>query len=84
MAALTIETVPGEYGGMVQKVVTGFSPEEMHELQSMEHREAEQKVIEMLDERNGNTGTCWACGYGIYGFRIGQIGCTFTIGTSCD
>lgn len=84
MPRLDIETLPGEYGGMVQKVVTGFTDAEMNELLSMEHGDAERKILEMLDERNGNTGSCWACGYGIYGFKLGTKGCTFTVGTSCD
>ena len=83
MPALSIETSP-YLPGIEQKTVTGFTDAEISELQSMELHEAEDRVLEMLDERNGNTGTCWKCGYGVYGFALGTKGCTFRIGTSCD
>ena len=37
--------------------IGGFSHAELSELKSMEHMEAKDKLLEILDERNNGTGT---------------------------
>ncbi len=67
--------------------VAGFSPAEIDELGSMDHREMTDKVLELLNTRNRGIGTVWHNGYGVYGVRIdpGIPDSVFvTIGTSCD
>lgn len=64
--------------------VSGFTQEEMNELGSMEHGEAERKVIDMLDARNSGYGTALKCGYGIYGFWISGANVCLRVGRSCD
>lgn len=83
---LTIETF-NRSPGMLEKIVTGFGGEaleELNKLYSEDKGAAEERAIEIIDRRNGNIGTCWARGYGIYGFRVADDGCVFTIGNSCD
>lgn len=84
MDKLVINEVP--YGGMGlrTKKITGFKDGELDELKSMEHREAREKIVEMLDSRNGNQGTCWACGYGIYGVWFDNEAVYMNIGGTCD
>lgn len=86
-APLTIETKPNSYS-TVQKIVTGFSKDEFDEIAELydsgEKQEAEDRALEIIDSRNGNIGSCWHNGYGIYGFRVGTKGCTFIIGNTCD
>lgn len=64
--------------------VTGFEEGELRELKSMEHREASEKLIEILNRRNGNIGTCWSQGYGIYGIWFDNEAAYVNIGKSCD
>ena len=86
-AHLKIEEAPHS-SGMVQKIVTGWTGEEFEEISKMfldgDKDGAQERALEILDNRNGNIGRCWHNGYGIYGFRVGENGCTFTVGTSCD
>lgn len=69
---------------MITKRITGFNDGELSELKSMEHHEAREKLIEMLDARNGNIGTCWACGNGVYGMWFDNEAAYLNIGSSCD
>lgn len=84
MAKLIIETLPAGRVGMETKKVTGFRDGELSELKSMEHHEAKYKLIEMLDNRNDKIGTCWGCGYGIYGLWFDNEAAYLNVGTSCD
>ena len=70
--------------GLDQIKISGFNDGELSELKSMEHGEAEKKLIEMLDSRNGGEGTCYACGYGIYGLWFDNEAAYMSVGTSCD
>lgn len=64
--------------------LTGFTEQELSELNSMDYREMKSKIAEIADERNNGIGTCWYNGYGIYNAWIGD-GCAYIeIGTSCD
>lgn len=65
-------------------MITGFSDGELSELKSMEHHEAKEKLLEMLNYRNNNLGTCWACGYGVYGLWFDNEAAYLNIGNRCD
>lgn len=84
MAELKIEKLPASRRGMAEMKITGFKDGELNELKSMEHHEAEEKLIDMLDYRNGNQGTCWAQGYGIYGVWFDNEAAYMNVGCSCD
>lgn len=71
-------------GGLDHVKITGFESGELGELKSMEHREAEQKLVEMLDSRNDGEGTRLACGYGIYGLWFDNEAAYLSVGNSCD
>lgn len=81
--ALTIDKQQS-YGGMQTMRIGGFREGELNELKSMEHYEARDKLLEMLDSRNGNTGTCWHNGNGVYGMWFDNEFAYMNIGTSCD
>lgn len=81
--ALTIEKQQ-QYGGLQTMRIGGFDDGELNELKSMEHYEAKDKLLEMLDSRNGNIGTCWHNGYGVYGLWFDNEYAYLNIGTSCD
>ena len=71
-------------GGLDHVKITGFNDGELSELKSMEHSEAQQKLVEMLDNRNNGQGTCYACGYGIYGLWFDNEAAYLSIGNTCD
>lgn len=79
---LKIDEVTRDYGYKVC-CVTGFSDDEYFALREM-GPSAENVILDMLDERNGRTGTCWKCGYGVYSFLMGDRCAIFKIGSSCD
>ena len=81
--ALTIEQQQ-RYGGLQTMRIGGFCDGELNELKSMEHNESKEKLLEMLDDRNGNIGTCWHNGYGVYGLWFDNEFAYLNIGTSCD
>lgn len=71
-------------GGLDEVKVTGFRDSELSELKSMEHGEAKQKLVEMLDSRNKGEGTRLACGYGIYGLWFDNEAAYLSVGNTCD
>ena len=80
---LKIEEI--QYGGRMRTVkVSGFRPGELSELKSMEHRESEEKLMDMLDTRNDGIGTRWACGYGVYGIWYDNEAAYINVGNSSD
>ena len=83
MAALKIEKTT--YSRGIDSVkITGFNNGELNELKSMEHHEAKEKLLDMLDNRNNNIGSNWAMGYGIYGLWFDNEAAYLNIGSSCD
>ena len=88
LAPLKIEETPAHSKTFKQMTVTGFTGEELEEIKRLNSelgkKEAEERALEILDKRNKGTGTCWANGYGVYGFNVGDNGVTFLIGSSCD
>ena len=61
MAPLKIKKI-----GQTSYEITGFTTSELDELMSMEYRDARDKIIPMLDDRNDGQGTYWAHCVGIY------------------
>lgn len=64
--------------------VTGWQKSELSELKSMEHYEASEKLIEMLDSRNNGLGSRLHNGYGIYGVWFDNEAAYLNCGTTCD
>lgn len=83
MEKLTVEKTGSGIGTDTMRI-SGFTDSEFAELRSMEHKEATEKVLEMLDARNGKLGSCWAQGYGVYGMWFGYEAVFMTVGNSCD
>ena len=83
MAKLTIEKRETTFGKTTMRI-GGFLDGELNELKSMEHYEAADKLLEMLDSRNDNIGTCWHNGYGVYGIWFDNEYAYVNIGASCD
>lgn len=83
MSAMKIEK--SRYGNGLDEIrISGFKDGELNELKSMEHMEAKEKLIEMLDDRNNGEGTALACGYGIYGMWFDNEYAYMNVGSSCD
>ena len=80
---LTIEKMPCS-SAMDTMRIGGFLDGELSELKSMEHKEAEEKLLVMLDDRNGRIGTGWACGYGVYGVWFDNEFAYVNVGKTCD
>ena len=83
MARLTIERQPCTSGLDTMKI-TGFSDGELSELKSMEHYEAKEALLNMLDSRNNGQGTLWVHGPGIWGLWFDNEAAYLNVGTSCD
>ena len=82
--ALKIDKIESGMPGMDTMKITGFRDGELSELKSMEHYESKEKLLEMIDARNGGVATAWQCGYGIYGLWYDNEAAYLNIGTSCD
>ena len=67
--------------------VSGFSVEEMKELSKLPVMKMEERVLEMINQRNNGIGTCWHNGNGVYRVYISQMcpdSVFVEIGKSCD
>lgn len=64
--------------------ISGFENGELNELKSMEHMEAVEKLIDMLDHRNDGRGTLYKIGYGVYGVWFDNEYAYMNVGKSCD
>lgn len=64
--------------------ITGFTEQELHELNSMDYRDMKETLLNIIDDRNKNTATCWHNGYGIYCAWIRDDAAYVEIGKSCD
>lgn len=71
-------------GHLATMKIAGFADGELDELKNMGHYDARAKLLDMLDERNGGTGTMWKCGYGVYGVWFDNEFAYANIGQSCD
>lgn len=83
MERLKIETDRIGIGVKIMKI-SGFTNHELNELGSMEQGELKETVLDMLDQRNGNTGTCWQCGYGVFRTWMHGEAVYMEVGSSCD
>ena len=83
MAKLTIEKRPCG-NGMDTARIGGFTDGELSELKSMEHFEAREALLDMLNTRNNGIGTAWACGGGVYSLWFDNEYAYMNIGSSCD
>jgi len=83
MAALNIERMPCT-PSMDTMRISGFTDGELSELKSMEHHEAKEALLNMLDNRNKGQGTTWMCGPGAYGLWFDNEFAYLNIGRSCD
>lgn len=81
---LEISEIPSGRPGMKTMRIGGFRGHELSELKSMEHSEAKETLLQMLDDRNNQTGTTWVCGYGVYGMWFDNEFAYMNIGSSCD
>lgn len=61
-----------------------FLEGELSELKSMEHHEAGEALMDMLNRRNKGIATTWHRGYGVYGFWFDNEYAYINVGTSCD
>ena len=84
MARLSVEEWGVRSGGKRTMRIGGFMDGELSELKSMEHKEAEDALLDMLDDRNQGQGTSWMCGYGVYGMWFDNEYAYLNVGTSCD
>lgn len=84
MEKLDIEKMDSGRRGLDTMRISGFTDGELGWLKSIPHEEAREKLIEMLNKRNGNIGTCWSNGYGIYGLWFDNEAAYLNIGSSCD
>ena len=80
---LKIEKHYNSYSTRTMKV-TGFTKQELSELNSMDYREMMETVLDMLDDRNCGQGSAWHNGYGVYGMWIRNNTVYVEIGNSCD
>ena len=72
------------HGGLQTMRIGGFQEGELEELKAMSNMEARDKLLLMIDMRNDGRGTCWHCGYGVYGVWFDNEYAYLNIGTSCD
>jgi len=84
MAKLTIEKMNSLASGrgMVPMRIGGFTDGELSELKSMDHFEAKEKLLEMIDSRNDGIGTLWMCGDGVFGLWFDNEYAYLNVGTS--
>lgn len=77
--------------GMDTFLITGLSVAETNKILNAadEGKDRRDVLAEILDAhendyRNGNLGTCWRCGYGIYSIRHFGGHLIVEVGNSCD
>ena len=83
MEPLNIETFRHGFGVNTLKL-TGFTKEEFYELEHCDYRDAKKMVVQIANERNGNIGTCWQRGNGIYNIWTRDDAVFIEVGSSCD
>ena len=70
--------------GMRTMRISDFEEGELNELKSMEHEEAGDKLLDMLDDRNNELGTIWWRAYGVFAWWFDDEYAYVNIGSSCD
>lgn len=85
---LIVERVTRGRMGIDTYCVKGFTEEELKQIKQTIADEgvlkAENMILDWLDDRNNGVGSAWHNGFGIYGFTMGEVGCCFDVGNSCD
>lgn len=86
MAKLTVEHIElsTDFGQTETIRIGGFNDGELSELKSMEHLEAEDKLLEMLNSRNAGLGNVYHNGYGVRSTWYDDEYAYIRIGKSCD
>lgn len=80
---LTLERNPFGMGFDTVRII-GFTDEELYELKQLDHPDAINKVVELLNARNNGKGNELQCGYGIYGLWFDNEYVYLRVGDSCD
>lgn len=80
---LKVEKIPCS-GSLDTMKITGFADGELAELKNMPHREAGERLLEMLDKRNDGIGTMWHNGYGVWSHWFDEEAAYVNIGRNCD
>ena len=81
---LKIEKIPSGRHGMDTMKVSGFREAELSMLKGLPHSEAEERLLDMIDERNRKLATCWHNGGGVYGVWFDNEAAYINVGSSCD
>ena len=84
MDSLTLDTLPSGSKYLETKRISGFQEGELEELRAMPHGQAEQKLLDMLDERNNGCGSYYHNGYGVYGVWFDNEYAYMNVGNNCD
>ena len=84
MERLRIGTIESGRCGMKTMMIDGLTDAELKELKRMDHQEAGEKLLQIVDERNNGIATQWKCGNGVYGFWFDNECAFVNIGDSCD
>ena len=79
------------YSGMNSFIIEGLTPDEMNSiLDAPGFEQKRERLVELLDKHENDfqsghsLGTCWGCGYGIYGIRHFGGHLIVDVGNSCD
>lgn len=80
---LTLERNPFGMGFDTVRII-GFTDEEMYNLRSLDHHEAIEKIVEILNDRNQGKGEEFRSGYGIYGLWFDNEYVYMRVGDSCE
>jgi len=84
MEKLKIDEIESTRRGMKTMRISGFADGELAELKKMDHSAAEDKLLDMIDERNGRLGTIWHNGPGVWSTWYDNEYAYVNIGSSCD
>lgn len=80
---LKVECI-GTMSGVDTMRISGFMDGELSELKNMEHTESVEKLMYMLDARNGALGRRWVRGYGVRSVWYDDEYAYVNIWNSCD
>lgn len=86
MKRLTIDVAQRGVGTSLMKI-SGFNEAEWNSIFSVGTQSDQiDRALDILDVRNGNLGTCWHNGYGVYGIsKSNEVGTLFlNVGTNCE
>ena len=70
--------------GMDTMKITGFPEGELSILKTLEHDEASERLLDMIDRMNHGLARVWHNGGGIYGVWYDNEAAYVNVGSSCD